>query len=177
MAESESRKNVELKARIHDADRARQIAGELTGAASTELRQVDTYFRVAHGRLKLREINESSAELIGYDRANHADARESRYRIVTIDDPESLKAMLGSSIGIRSVVRKCRQLYLYENVRIHLDHVESLGDFLEFEAVLGPSHGESEGHERVAWLRERFEIDEKDLLSKSYVDLIATRPG
>jgi len=36
-------------------------------------------------------------------------------------------------------VSKRREIYLWHNVRIHLDAVTGLGSFVEFEAVLGRS--------------------------------------
>jgi adenylate cyclase class IV len=42
-----------------------------------------------------------------------------------------------------------REIYLYHNVRIHLDEVEDLGTFLEFEAVLGPNVDDALGRAQV----------------------------
>ena len=44
--------------------------------------------------------------------------------------------MLSNSLGLKVVVQKVRQLFLYYNVRIHLDRVEGLGSFLELESVV-----------------------------------------
>ncbi|MCU0979871.1 MAG: adenylate cyclase, partial [Pirellulaceae bacterium] len=61
---------------------------------------------------------------------------------------------------------------LYHNVRIHLDRVVDLGEFLEFEAVLGPEVNADSGHAQVAFLRDQFQIADADLLSGSYADLL-----
>ena len=42
-----------------------------------------------------------------------------------------LTVRLAEALGVRSVVRKRREIYLYHNVRIHLDEVCDLGRFLE----------------------------------------------
>jgi predicted adenylyl cyclase CyaB len=90
-----------------------------------------------------------------------------------VPDPEEKKRIFGASMGIKSVVRKERSLYLHEGVRIHLDRVDGLGSFLEFEAVLGPALSEEEGRARVADLRARFGIGDEDVVPESYSDLVA----
>src|SRR3954451_24138261 len=118
------RRNVELKARDphpeRSLDRARALGAEDRGA----LRQRDTYFAAPRGQLKLREQEPGGAQLIAYERADAAAARESRYRLVAVPDPEALRAALDAALGTTVVVRKRRPLLLSENVRIHLDDVE-----------------------------------------------------
>src|SRR5205823_14349078 len=131
------RRNVELKARCGDLAAARAAAEAFGARAAGVLHQLDTYLRCQHGRLKLREtIGVTPAELIWYDRSNEAKFRPSDYRLVAVNDPAGLKAALGAAMGLRGEVRKIRRLMLWGNVRIHLDEVEDLGSFVEFEAVL-----------------------------------------
>ena len=49
--------------------------------------QRDTYFRVAHGRLKLREEEPGEAHLIAYARPDAAEVRVSSYRVVPVARP------------------------------------------------------------------------------------------
>ena len=63
-------------------------------------------------RPKLREEN-PEAHLIAYNRADRAAARESRYRIVSISDPEGLKQALAETLGVLVVVEKVRRLLLW----------------------------------------------------------------
>jgi len=165
-------RNVELKARLDSLDRARAIAARIATQRLEDQQQVDTYFVCPHGRLKLREINSQRAELIWYDRPDQTDAKPCHYRRVPVTDPAGLKKTLAAALGIRVVVEKHREIYLFHNVRIHLDRVTGLGTFLEFEAVLGPQTAEEEGRRQVAQLRERFGIPAGDLLTGSYADLV-----
>ncbi|MGE3805010.1 MAG: adenylate cyclase, partial [Gemmataceae bacterium] len=64
---STARRNLEVKARCGDLARARQVVQELCGPPRVE-HQVDTYFQVPRGRLKLREIDGQEAALIAYER-------------------------------------------------------------------------------------------------------------
>src|SRR3954467_6566785 len=114
-----ARRNVELKAR--DADPAATLERALALGATDEgvLRQRDTYFGRARGRLKLREQEggrDRIAELIAYQRPDAARARTSAYRIAEVADPDALREALDSALGTRVVVDKRRHLLLYENV-------------------------------------------------------------
>ena len=130
-----ARRNVELKAR--DPDPAATLARALAAGAEDRgvLHQRDTYFAVAHGRLKLREEEPGGATLIAYDRPDAGADRVSAYRLVPVPDPAALRAALAGACGVRAEVAKRRRLLMWETVRIHLDEVAGLGSFLELEAV------------------------------------------
>ena len=134
--------------------------------------QRDTYFNVARGRLKLREENGATPHLIAYERPDLSGQRESRYRIIEVQDAEELKAALADTLGVKVVVAKERRLFLWEgNVRIHLDAVEGMGDFIEFEAVASADSDLTREETQARRLREAFEIDDADVIGESYCDL------
>ena len=167
--------NLELKARITSAAGAQECARRLGAAYQGVLHQRDTYFRVAAGRLKIREIRGSAAELIWYERDESTSERWSRYERVAIADPAPLLRVLAGACGTLAVVEKDRSLYLYGSARIHLDEVSGLGAFLEFEIV-----GEEPDASRSAMrsLRDAFGIRDTDVVRGSYSDLIlAKRTG
>lgn len=169
---SAARRNVELKARDREPERSPGVCAAIGAEDRGILRQRDTYFNAATGRLKLREQNGHRAQLIAYDRPDRSGERVSGYRIVEIGDAEELKAALEAALGILVVVAKARRLFLWEGVRIHLDAVEELGRFIEFEAVAPAESDLSREKERVAFLREAFRIDEGELIATSYGDLL-----
>jgi predicted adenylyl cyclase CyaB len=165
------RSNIELKARAATLDPLREIARRLATAPPETQHQIDTYFCCRQGRLKLREINGRRAELIWYERPDQQQPKPSRYGLVAIEDPAGLKQALAATVGIRVTVEKRREIYLHDNVRIHLDQVRDLGSFLEFEAVLGPRVDQRQGVEQVARLMEQFSIREEDLCTGSYAEM------
>ncbi|MEA2734151.1 MAG: hypothetical protein QOE14_602 [Humisphaera sp.] len=167
-----SNRNIELKARCADLARAASAAAAIGATRAGELRQLDTYFRAAHGRLKLRETDGRAAELIAYDRANDFDYRNSDYSVIPISHPAELKAALTKTLGLRGEVRKKRELFLWHNVRIHLDEVAGLGTFIEFEAVISPADDERVSRERLARLSEALRIRDEDRIAVSYSDLL-----
>ena len=173
----EAARNVELKA--HDPDPARTLERALAAGARDEglLRQRDTYFTVAAGRLKLREEDPGGATLIGYQRPDAGGERVSAYRLVAVPDPEAMRAALADANGIDVVVVKRRQLLLWETVRIHLDEVRGLGSFLELEAVAAPGSDLRREREQVAHLREALDIRDEALREGSYADALRGRPA
>ncbi len=165
-------RNIELKARLTDLDAAREIAARLATKRLGVEHQVDTYFAAPHGRLKLRQINGLTNTLIAYSRADDAAAKPSDYHLVHVAHPETLKKALAAALGVIGVVDKRREIFLVDNVRIHLDDVVGLGEFLEFEAVLTPGITESQGYAQLATLQESFAIDSAALCTGSYRDLL-----
>jgi len=165
-------RNVELKARLADLEAARKTARAVATKRLGSQQQVDTYFFCNHGRLKLRQIDGLSAQLIWYAREDQQGPRASDYLLVPISNPETLKSALSAALGVRSVVQKRREIFLYHNVRVHLDEVLGLGTFLEFEAVLGSQLDEAAGRAQVEELIERFAVAPDDLLSGSYGDML-----
>ena len=70
-------------------------------------------------------------------------------------------------------VVKRRELWLLDNVRIHLDEVERIGSFLEFDAVVDSDHDTRSCHETIKHLREVFRMTMGEPVGPSYSDLVA----
>jgi homotetrameric cytidine deaminase len=162
------RRNIELKALDPDPARSLAVCRDLGAEDKGVLRQRDTYFRARSGRLKLREQEPGGAVLIQYDRPDAAQARESRYRLTRVEDPDDLRASLDAALGTLVVVDKERHLFLWDGVRIHLDSVEGLGSFVELEGVAPPESDLGPEHEKVARLQRELGIEQ--ILTDSYSD-------
>lgn len=171
------RKNIEIKARRRtDIDYA-PLAQELGAVFHGEIPQKDTYFKVKDGRLKLREFPlENRAELISYYRSNKAQARESRFRIQEISTPDILRNQLTETLGVDAVVNKIRSLFIWNNVRIHLDRVEGLGDFIELEAMMDKGSEKAESFQKINFLISHFSIHPEDTERRSYREMLLTQP-
>jgi len=171
-----SRRNVELKARDPDPARTLDRALALGAEDMGEIRQVDTYFAGARGRLKLREQETDGPtlwdELIEYSRPDSTDARTSTYTRVPVADVEPLREALDAAYGTLVTVTKRRRLLLWHGVRIHLDEVEGLGSFLEFEGVADTAPDLTAERENVERLRAELEVEDANLIATSYSDLI-----
>lgn len=162
-------RNIELKARLRDRDRALTVCTELGASAEGDIHQVDTYFKVPSGRLKLREASPGRTELVFYHRPDVTGPKGCDYDLETVQP--SMKGFLANALGVLAVVDKVRTLYLWQNVRIHLDHVAGLGDFIEFEAVLDETYDDEDGHRKLAHLIAAFGLGEADHLTTSYLEM------
>ncbi len=167
--------NLELKARCSDLAAARQTIGRLGARFEAVEEQCDTYFHVPHGRLKLREIDGRTATLIWYERPDREEVRASAYYLVPVADAGTMHTALAAALGVRGEVRKRREVYLWHNVRIHLDQVADLGSFVELEAVVGPEAGEAVSRARLEQVRGALGLAGVEQIAGSYGDLMGAR--
>ncbi|MEM2962065.1 MAG: class IV adenylate cyclase [Candidatus Bathyarchaeia archaeon] len=165
---------VELKAQIPDRESVRGLLVNNGGEYVGRYHQVDTYFKVPKGRLKVRElVGLDKAHLIFYEREDVRDPKESRVWKVNIQDPESMKELLSQIFPVCAVVDKNREIYMFDGVQVHLDRVEGLGEFLELEKEVSDEPGAIlEGRRKLESLLERLDVNVKNLLSRSYCDMI-----
>ncbi len=164
-------RNIEAKFRVHDFAAAERAASRLGYARRDTLRQRDTFFTVARGKLKLREES-SGAALIYYRRGGQDSLMVSDYEIVPVADPARIRAILTDALGVLAEVRKERILLTRANVRLHLDRVDGLGEFGEIEAVVGPAAAEAACHAAVAELLAALNVGAADLIGVSYFELL-----
>ncbi len=134
--------------------------------------QVDTYFKIPNGRLKLRQGNVET-NLIYYNRPNTAAPKKSKVLLYQPKQSEDLKAILEAVHEVLCVVDKQREIYFIDNVKFHLDTVKGLGTFVEIEAI-----DETNAMDYEILLKqckdymERLDISSEDLIAVSYSDLI-----
>jgi predicted adenylyl cyclase CyaB len=164
--------NIEIKARCSDHNKVRKILKSKSAGFKGIDHQVDTYFKVNFGRLKLREGNIENY-LIYYDRENKEGPKESNVILYKCEPDASLKNILVNSNGILVVVDKKREMYFIENIKFHIDIVEKLGSFIEIEAIdKDGSISKEKLYEECQEYMELFGILKDDLISVSYSDLI-----
>ncbi len=132
--------------------------------------QRDIYFEVPHGGLKLREESPGRPHLIQFQRASQPQQRKSSYRIVPVDDSIVLRAALAEALGERGVVVKRRHLFIWRDVRIHVDDVQGLGSFIELEAVAPRESDLAHEHELVIELRDVLGLEDERLCASGYAD-------
>ena len=134
--------------------------------------QVDTYFNVTKGRLKLREGNIENS-LIWYERPDITGAKQSDVLLYQHSPDKTLKEILIKLHGIKIVVDKKRRIYFVDNVKFHFDTVAKLGTFIEVEAI------DNNGKTGIEKLKEQcntyaqlFNIQPDDYISFSYSDML-----
>lgn len=164
--------NVEIKARCTKPDKIRSILKKQGAHFKGTDHQIDTYFNVPNGRLKLREGTIEN-NLIYYRRSDSKEAKTSDINLVPMDHPTAMKQLLTNALGVWVTVDKQREIYFIDNVKFHIDDVQQLGNFVEIEAIdEDGSIGEARLREQCEHYLKLFDIQEKDLVAFSYSDLL-----
>ena len=165
-------RNIEIKARVSDMAALRSRVATVARTSSVLLRQTDTFFIVPQGRLKLREFEDGSGELICYERSDQAGPKESSYLRDECPEPKAMLEVLGRALGVRGIVEKRREVFLLGRTRIHLDEVRGLGSFLEIEVVLDDGEAPEEGVRVARELLATLQVQDSTLVEGAYIDLI-----
>jgi predicted adenylyl cyclase CyaB len=165
-------RNAEVKARLFDRPRTEAMVVSIATRGPVTLIQEDIFFSVPTGRLKLRTIDGASGELIYYLRPDVSGPKLSRYERVPVENATALSALLGPALGVRGRVGKVRTLYLVGRTRVHLDQVDTLGDFIELEVVLQEGDSVESAFGEAAQLLARIGVEDTELESRAYIDLL-----
>ena len=170
-------RNVEIKARVSEFATARRGLLGVTTREDPPHTQIDTFFDVRRGRLKLREFADGTGELIFYERPDQCTAKLSEYDRMPCQDSTVTLRALGTALGIRGIVNKRREVLFVGATRVHLDEVEGLGTFVEIEVVLGDAETVASGERTAARLLSLMGIPDSDLLRGAYIDLLEGHAG
>lgn len=167
--------NIEIKARTSRIEEIRETLKKCGADFRGTDNQVDTYFKVSQGRLKLREGNIEN-HLIYYERKDIAEPKKSVVILYKNLPGSNLKEILTGSLGIRVVVDKSREIYFIENVKFHLDIVRGLGSYVEIEAIdLDGGIGEKKLFKQCSYYLDLFGLNKEDLITTSYSDLLLAK--
>lgn len=164
--------NIEFKAVTNDLTAAENLLLQLKPIFKGTDHQIDTYFNVPYGRLKLREGNVENA-LIHYQRENIAGSKLSHVLLHQPQPGSNLKSLLTGALGIKAVVDKQRKIYFIDNVKFHFDIVKNLGTFIEVEAIsLNGNNNTADLQRQCDHYINLFRITNEDFVAMSYSDMI-----
>jgi len=167
-----NRLNFEFKAAAANIDELEEKLKTLEPIFKGVDHQIDTYFNVEKGRLKLREGTIENA-LIYYERENIGGAKQSDILLYQHVPNASLKQLLTKVHGIKAVVDKSRKIYFIENVKFHFDRVVGLGTFVEVEAIdADGKFGIEKLKEQCVYYQNFLNVAPMYLLNESYSDMI-----
>ncbi|KAK3775595.1 hypothetical protein RRG08_020783 [Elysia crispata] len=165
-------RNVEIKAKVSDLISLTTKAKVLSGDDGIYMKQEDTFFNAAHGRLKLRSVQGEKAKLIQYSRPDQSGPKLSDFLITLVEDADGLKKVLASAMGIKGEVKKTRHLIMHDQTRIHIDDVQGLGHFMELEVQLREDQTIGDGEKIAKDIMDKLGIDKGDLIDGAYMDLL-----
>jgi len=167
--------NVEIKARCNFPEKVEEFLLKHKARFVGTDHQIDTYFNVGNGRMKLREGNIENS-LIFYNRDNTSGPKTSQVIFYKMIPNSSLKELLTKSNGVLCVVDKTRKIFFIENVKFHIDIVEGLGRFVEIEAIDETGDiGKEKLQKQTEYYLNVFHIQQEDLVAVSYSDLLINK--
>jgi predicted adenylyl cyclase CyaB len=162
--------NVEFKAELRDPQLARIICKHVGAQHLMKFAQKDTYYKVPSGRLKKREQDNEPIEYILYHRHDRVRPKLSHFTIYS--EEQALERFGEREMPVLVVVEKIRDLWMYKNVRVHLDEVQDLGLFIECEALVSPKQHLGRCHRRIAKLRKKFGPAMGEMIACGYAELL-----
>lgn len=163
---------IEIKAKCNNPEKIRKILETQSADYKGTDHQIDTYFVVPEGRLKLRQGNIENT-LIHYKRNNQAGPKKSKVNLYKPHDGEALKNTLLAALDVLVVVDKLRHIYFIDNVKFHVDEVKGLGSFAEIEAIDDTDTVSEEILlKQCRHFMELLEIQSEDLIEVSYSDML-----
>jgi adenylate cyclase class 2 len=165
---------VELKAKVDNLEPFRKKLESLKTEYVGIFHQVDTYYEVPQGRLKLREIeSENGAQLVYYERLDVKGPKLSQVFIIELSKPRFMKQFFNKVLRIKTVIDKQRTIYRIEGTQVHLDKVKKLGTYVEFERPTeNTPEAKQKAHEKLETLMQTLGIKSETLQRGSYSDLI-----
>lgn len=163
--------NIEIKARCDNFEIIREILKSQQATFIKDCHQTDTYFKTKNGRLKFRESNFGNF-LVFYNRQDQQGPKESKTIIHETESNSNLKEILINSFELLTVIDKQREIYSIKNVKIHLDSVENLGNFIEIEAQGDSNYNKANLLDECNYYLKLFKVPEEDLIPVSYSDLL-----
>lgn len=113
--------------------------------------------------------------LIFYLREDVPSTKRSQVHLLEVDNAGGLRDLLAEAMGVLVVVEKLRSVYRWGEVQIHLDEVDGLGEFLEFERVIASEEEGRRAEAEFTHLKTAMRIDEGEIVGNSYSDLILSK--
>jgi len=167
-----SQVNIEIKAKCNEHQSIREFLKSSNADYKGSDHQIDTYFKVSRGRLKLREGNIENC-LVYYERDDESGPKQSNVILFQNQPDSSLKEILTRSLDVLVVVDKQREIYFINNVKFHLDNVKDLDCFVEIEAIDKTGNlSKNILLEQCDFYMKMLNISKNDLVSCSYSDLL-----
>lgn len=160
--------NLELKISLASQKSLKKILEQIGAENKGMLKQKDVYYSIPNGLLKLR-IENGNESLIFYNRNENDKNRWSDFEVLKFTNGKGEK-FFNKLFDVEIIVKKKRELFYYDDTRIHLDTVKFLGNFLELETLV--INGKVDAKNRFSKIISLLKLDESKQIRKSYRDLL-----
>lgn len=163
---------IEIKIKLESSQHAKEIFKKLNAEFQRTEDQVDTYFAVENGRLKLREVKGKGSQLIQYFRDAEYTPKRCNYAVVRVNDADKFGQMLEHIHGVYAVVTKKREYWQWNEIQIHMDAVQDLGIYVEFEATTGNFKKHIDAEDKFIFLMSQLNVRSDQVLHIDYAQLM-----
>lgn len=165
----EAMHNIEIKFAIPEIEPFATLLASKGATHDSTVHQQDYYCATGENKQKLRVVDGTQFFLISYQRSEQHGKKDSHYDVRVLDTEDKERFL--SSQPIHKQVNKLRELWHYQHTHIHLDRVETLGNFLELETAIteiSATEAATEFDMIISWLN----MDINNSVAASYSDLI-----
>ncbi|AKD04571.1 hypothetical protein POKO110462_11310 [Pontibacter korlensis] len=164
--------SVSFKARLSDFAEAQTILLEQEVRFLDAAMQLETYYKVEQGKLKLIKGGLENA-LVHYQQQKHQNMFFNEV-LLYLKRPSSglVETLYGSPQPVVEL-KKLRKTFVYDNLKVHLDQLETLGYFVEVEALdIDGSYGLEHLLELCESRKELLQLEDEDLVQEDYPVLL-----
>ncbi len=162
-------KNLEIKIKVNQLENYIEKIIKLKGKKIYSSLQIDVYYQVPKGRMKVRNSN-GEKSVIFYNRVEDGKERWSDFYVVKVKEPKLWVNFFDKVFDRLIMVKKNRTLFHYKNTRIHFDRVSGLGNFIELETKVNSS--KKEARKEFDFLCKELNLDKSNQIFNSYSDLL-----
>lgn len=163
--------NLEIKVALPSHKKVKTILNDAGAEFKGILNQKDIYYKAPSGLLKMR-IQDTNIELIRYNRNESGNTRWSNYDVIELSG-RKVPEFFDGILTVETVVQKKRELWLYDNTRVHLDTVKNLGYFLELETLV--IAGRKDAQKRFDKMLGMLNLDFDNQIRASYRNLMLNK--
>lgn len=171
---------VEAKIKITDPKELEHRIKALGGQFRIETLQKDIYFNAPHRDLiKSKEVlrlREENGQFILTYKSPNLDTSKSKARPeieLKISDLEAMKSILEHlGFSVVAEVKKHRRSYIYEEIEIGLDEVESLGTFVEISTFVKDKKELETARQSIEAIMQKLGLSKDHLEEKSYLEML-----
>lgn len=165
---------ITVTASLHDVTAARQTLLDEADEYLGVVQQRDTWLRVDEngGGLLVRKSALGAAAVVEVERGDRGPVCLERHAMTLIGDADRPPEPWAAMVPV-ATVRRAREVWVVDNVRMYLDTVPGAGLFLCLEAVIDEAHPPSACRDAVRRLLRLAAVPLDALQTRTYVELIA----
>jgi len=166
--------NLEIKVPVEDFSKLIKIVKKRGGKKIYSSRQVDVYYKLKDGRLKVRNSS-GEKSVIFYKRVEDGSERWSNFKVIQVENPREWINFFDNFLERLVVVDKHRTLYHLFNTRIHFDKIKGLGNFVELETKV--VNNKIKAKIEFLVIMQLLDLNPENQILNSYSDMILMKKG